>query len=226
MTKKAKEVQNQIQFDTYTKDPVTLGPYTSHMWRTDPKHLGFLFARYKFVSKMLAGKKRVLEIGCGDATGTPLVAQTVSHVFCTDFEPLLMGDNRKRLKSIKNISFSLLDITKQPFSPICDAAFSLDVIEHIPLEKEHVYFENICKSLASDGICIIGTPNINASQHASAASREGHINLKSYLDFHKLLKTYFVNGFLFSMNDELVHTGFYPLAHYLLAVGAGIKKRQ
>jgi len=24
--------------------------------------------------------------------------------------------------------------------------------------------------------------------------------------------------FVFSMNDEVVHTGFYPMAHYLLAV--------
>lgn len=221
--KKAKETQNQIQFDNYIKDPVTLGPYTSHMWRTDPKHLGFLFARYKFVSKLLAGKDKILEIGCGDATGTPLVAQTVNHVYCTDFEPLLMENNRKRLRHFKNISFSLLDITQQSFSPTCDAAFSLDVIKHIPPAKEYKYFENICKSLTPEGVCIIGMPNLNAQQHASKASQKGHINLKSYRDFQKFLNTYFINGFLFSMNDEVVHTGFYPMAQYLIAVGVGIK---
>ena len=222
--KKAKETQNQIQFDTYEKDPVVLGPYTSHMWRTNPKHLGFLFARYKFVSKMLNGKKNVLEIGCGDVTGIPLVAQSVGHVYCTDFEPLLMEDNKKRLKHFKNISFSLLDITKKSFLPRCNGAFSLDVIEHIPPSIEHKYFQNICKSLTSDAICIIGTPNITAHQHASEASRHGHINLKSYQDFQKFLEKYFVNGLLFSMNDEIVHTGYYPMAHYLLGVGMGIKK--
>lgn len=25
------------------------------------------------------------------------------------------------------------------------------------------------------------------------------------------------------MNDEVVHTGFYPMAHYLIALGAGRK---
>lgn len=222
--KKAKEAQNQIQFDNYEKDPVILGPYTSHMWRTDPKHIGFLFARYKFVSKMLAGKKKVLEIGCGDATGTPLVAQAVDHVYCTDFEPLLMEDNQKRLHHYKNISFSVLDITKKSFSPRCNAAFSLDVIEHIPPRIEHKYFKNICASLTSDAICIIGTPNVNAHQHASHASKHGHVNLKSPQDFQAFLKKYFVNGFLFSMNDEMVHTGFYPMAHYLIGVGVGIKR--
>lgn len=221
--KKAKELQNQIQFDSYEKDPVILGPYTSHMWRTDPKHIGFLFARYKFVSKLLTGKNRVLEIGCGDATGTPLVAQVVNHVSCTDFEPLLMEDNQRRLKHFKNIDFSVLDITKKSFTPLCDAAFSLDVIEHIPKPKEHLYFKNICKSLTSEGVCIIGTPNVAAQQHASKASRIGHINLKSFKDFQVLLKKYFVNGFIFSMNDEVVHTGFYPMAQYLIAVGVGIK---
>lgn len=223
--KKAKEAQNQVQFDNYEKDPVVLGPYTSHMWRTDPKHIGFLFARYKFVSKILSGKEKVLEVGCGDGTGTPLVAQEVGHVYSTDFESLLMEDNKKRLRHFKNISFSILDITKNSFSPRCDAAFSLDVIEHIPPKIEHKYFENICKSLTRDAVCIIGTPNVNAHQHASEASRHGHVNLKIPKDFQIFLKKYFINGFLFSMNDEVVHTGFYPMAHYLIGVGVGIKKK-
>ncbi|MCA6302689.1 MAG: hypothetical protein IM629_12150, partial [Phenylobacterium sp.] len=32
---------------------------------------------------------------------------------------------------------------------------------------------------------------------------------------------FFSNVFLFSMNDEVVHTGFAPMAHYLFAIGAG-----
>jgi hypothetical protein len=32
---------------------------------------------------------------------------------------------------------------------------------------------------------------------------------------------FFHHVFIFSMNDEVVHTGFYPMAHYLLALGCG-----
>ena len=32
-----------------------------------------------------------------------------------------------------------------------------------------------------------------------------------------------LNVFLFSMNDEIIHTGFYPLAHYLVAKGVGLR---
>lgn len=220
---KAKELQNQPQFDNYLDNPVILGPYTSHIWRNDPKHLSFLFSRYKFCAKLLTGKKEVLEVGCGDACGTPLVAQVVEKVNCVDWEPLLMDDNRERLKDFKNIHFSLLDITERPFNHECDAVFSLDVIEHIKPELEHNFFENVCKSLKGNGICMIGTPNIEAQKYATAASQEGHINLKSYTDFQKILSKYFENGFIFSMNDEVVHTGFYPMAQYLIAVGIGPK---
>ena len=37
-----------------------------------------------------------------------------------------------------------------------------------------------------------------------------------------LLK-YFNNVFVFSMNDETVHTGYYPMAHYFLALCCGKK---
>jgi hypothetical protein len=36
---------------------------------------------------------------------------------------------------------------------------------------------------------------------------------------------HFHNVFSFSANDELVHTGFAPMAHYLLAVCAGPRRR-
>lgn len=220
---KAKEKQNQIQFDNYWKKPIILGPFTSHIYRSDPKHIGFLFARYKFVSKMLAGKNEVLEIGCGDATGTPVVANVVKLVYAVDFEPLLIDDNKKRLQDFPNIKFSLLDITEQTFLKKCDAAFSLDVLEHISPKKEEKFISNICLSLKKDGICIIGTPNRSAEKYASLGSRTGHINLKTYKDFQIILKKYFINGMLFSMHDEIVHTGFYPMAQYLIAIGIGTK---
>jgi cyclopropane fatty-acyl-phospholipid synthase-like methyltransferase len=220
---KAKEAQNQVQFDQYRKMPIVLGPYTSFMYRTDPKHLGFLFARYKFVSKMLQGKKNVLEVGCGDGFGAPVVASVVEKLYCTDFETLLMEDNRKRLSDYSNIEFSLLDITKNPFRLKTDAVYSLDVLEHIPPEKENNFFINICKSMAKQGICIIGSPNSEAVKHASEKSRMGHINLKNYMQMQSLLNRFFINGFIFSMNDEIVHTGYYPMAHYLIMLGIGVK---
>jgi len=223
---KTKEIQNQSQADDFVRlGPASLGPWTSHIWRTDPRHLGFLLARYKFVSKMLAGKDRVLEVGCGDAVGTPVVLQSVGSVHGVDFEPLVLNDAKKRYsqESVLKASFSLHDMLKEPMSEKYQAAFSLDVIEHIPKSHEVVFIRNIVSSLDGDGVLIVGTPNITANEYASPASKEGHINLKSGESLKNLLSSSFDNVFLFSMNDEIVHTGFTPMAHYLLAMGVGIK---
>ena len=227
MTEKiSKELQNQSQFDVYTqRGPVTMGPWTSHIWRTDPRHLGFLLARYKFCSKLLMGKSEVLEVGCGDGFGTPVVLQTVQRVHGVDFEPLVLGEAQKHMQAefAGRCSFSVHDMLQGPVPGKYDAAYALDVIEHIPAAAEARFLSNICASLKPNSVCILGTPNIHASKHASAASAEGHINLKSSETLRELLSTFFHNVFIFSMNDEVIHTGFYPMAHYLFGLGVGLK---
>jgi hypothetical protein len=41
----------------------------------------------------------------------------------------------------------------------------------------------------------------------------------------ELMMEYFENVFMFSMNDEVVHTRFQPIAQYLFALCAGKLKR-
>ncbi len=36
---------------------------------------------------------------------------------------------------------------------------------------------------------------------------------------------YFENVFLFGMNDEVLHTGMYPMASYIMALGCGKRER-
>lgn len=217
-----KESQNQFQIESYmTNGSVHLGPWSSHIYRTDPRHLCFLLARYKFCAKMLAGKLRVLDVGCGDAFGMPIVAQVCQEVHCIDFEPLVLNEAKINLPSefSQKCTFSVHDILESPVSSEFDAVYSLDVIEHIPPPKEYIFMENICASLRTDGIVILGTPNIEAKGHASPASKEGHINLKGVDTLRATLLDLFENVFIFSMNDEVVHTGFAPMAHYLIGIG-------
>jgi 2-polyprenyl-3-methyl-5-hydroxy-6-metoxy-1,4-benzoquinol methylase len=223
----AKEFQNQPQFDTYfEKGGVRFGPYTSHMWRSDPRKMVCLFSRYKFVAKMLAGKDRVLEIGCGDSIGTPIVLQTVNSVHGLDFEPIVIEDAQERNEYNDRCTYSIHDITSSPMPDLFDAAFALDVIEHIEPAQEHKFIENIAASLKNDGVLILGTPNITAHQYASEGSRLGHINLKSAETMKASLSASFENVFIFSMNDEVIHTGFSPMAHYIIGMGVGRKRQE
>ncbi|HUP77280.1 MAG TPA: hypothetical protein VM260_01875, partial [Pirellula sp.] len=83
------EKQYQVQVDNYSNlGPIQLGLTTSHLWRSDPRHLGFLLARYKVVAKLLSGKSRVLEIGCGDGFAINVVLQEVGSVHAVDFDPV------------------------------------------------------------------------------------------------------------------------------------------
>lgn len=205
------------------KGPVILGPTASHLWRHDPRHLCFLLSRYKFCSKLLAGKKNVLEIGCGDGFGTRVVLQTVERVHGVDFDPLFIEYAEKQYeKENLNCSFSVADIIETtPAKGSYDGVYMLDLIEHINADSEHRMMENVCSVLSEDAVCVIGTPNVNAHKYASAESIAGHINLKGADELSGLLDEFFGNVFLFSMNDEVVHTGFYGMAHYLFGVGVG-----
>jgi len=225
---KTKEVQNQSQIDDYkARGPVTFGPWTSHLWRSDPRHMTFLMSRYKFVAKMLEGRDAILEVGCGDAAGMPIVLQTVGRVQGIDFEPLVLNDAKTRYaqEGETRASFAVHDLTEGPVDvKTFDAAYSLDVIEHVPVEIEDRFMTNLAASLKDQGVCIMGCPNIMANQYASPASKEGHINLKSAETLAALMQKHFHNVFNFSMNDEVVHTGFAPMAHYIFCLGVGVKR--
>jgi len=225
---KTKEAQNQSQIDDYERrGPVKFGPWTSHLWRSDPRHMAFLMARYKFVAKMLPGRKSILEVGCGDAAGMPIVLQVADRVHGIDFEPLVLDDavRRYREEGEERASFAVHDICNGPVgTEKFDAAYSLDVIEHVPEIREGKFMENIAASLVDQGVCLIGTPNVHADQYATPASKEGHINLKSAETLGALMGVHFHNVFNFSMNDEIVHTGFSPMAHYLFCLGVGVKR--
>ena len=204
---------------------VSLGPYSSYSLRTDPKHLCFVLARYKFCAKLLQEKANVLEIGCGDAVGAPIVAQSVGHLYAVDWDADIIKDNQQRSGFLPNCTFLHFNILDGPFEKVMDAIYLIDVIEHMEPSLEARLMKNLVNSLSNSGIGIVGTPNVEASRYASPQSQVGHVNLKNHLALRKLLADHFENAFLFSMNDEVVHTGFYPMAHYLFGVGVGKRKR-
>jgi hypothetical protein len=81
--------------------------------------------------------------------------------------------------------------------------------------------DNILKCLPADGVLITGTPNKAAHQYASPQSKALHINQKSLEDLRTLMEKYFRNVFMFGMNDEVLHTGFGPMCHYIWSLAVG-----
>lgn len=196
----------------------TLGLMTNQAWEDDPKHLLFTLSRYKFVAKMLSGAKSVLEVGCADAFGTRIVVQEVEKLMAVDFDPIFVADANERMSERWRFECRTHDILTGPVPGGFDAAYALDVIEHIPSIDEMQFVGNMVHSLSNPGLLILGTPSLQSQAYASPPSKAGHINCKDAPALKKLLGHFFHNVFIFSMNDEVVHTGYYPMAHYLFGL--------
>lgn len=204
-----------------TEGLASLGLMSNQTWHDDPKRLVFMLSRYKFVAKMLAGQGHVLEVGCADAFGTRIVQQEVAKLTAVDFDPVFVADARARMDPHWPFECLVHDLVAGPVPGQFDAAYSLDVCEHISPEQENLFLSNVVASLAPHGTLIIGMPSLQSQAHASPASREGHVNCKDAPALRQSMGRFFHNVFLFSMNDEVVHTGFAPMANYLLALCCG-----
>ncbi len=220
--RKTKEGQYNLCLDYYDQRGLeSLGLMTSQAWYDDPKRLTFTLARYKFVAKLFAGRRHVLEVGCADAFATRIVLQEVGQLTATDFDPLFIEDARKRSVGRWHFDCVVHDMLAAPMPGSFDGAYALDVLEHIRPEDEDTFIRHMIAPLEPDGALILGMPSLESQDYASPISKAGHVNCKSMPDFKALMQRYFTFVFMFSMNDEVVHTGYHKLAHYLFALCCG-----
>jgi hypothetical protein len=223
---RTRESQYQVCVELRDAEGVArLGLMTNQSWRDDPRHLLFVLSRYKFVAKMLSGKRGVLEIGCADAFGTRLVLQEVQDLTAVDFDPVFVRDAAERMDGRWPFECKVHDMLERPLDRVFEAAYALDVIEHIPKDQEDRFIGNIVSSLVPHGVLLLGSPSLQSQVHASAASKQGHVNCKDHRQLRELLAAFFHNVFIFSMNDEVVHTGYSPMAQYLLGIGCSRRDR-
>lgn len=222
--KTTKEPQYELLFRVAGKHGIAkFGLMANESWNEDPRRTVFTLARYKFVSKMLAGRRRVLEVGCADAFGTRIVQQTVSHVTAVDFDPVFVDDVKERTNPNWPLDVRVHNILDGPVPGTYDAAYALDVLEHIPVEHEDIFLKNTIKSLDPTGVAIFGMPTLESQAYASPQSKEGHVNCKTGEGLKETLERFFHTVFVFSMNDEVVHTGYFRMANYILGVCSHMK---
>lgn len=222
-----KEPQYDVCLDLRDRQGLgRLGLMSNVAWHEDPKRLTFLLSRYKFVAKMLSGLNRVVEIGCADGFATRIVRQEVGHVLATDLDPIFIDDAKSRLDPRWTIDYQVHNILTGPVEPgNFEAAYAVDVLEHISVVDEPRFFSNLVNSITPTGVAIIGTPSAESQLYASPASKAGHVNCKSGESMRDALAPWFHNVFIFSMNDEVLHTGFFRMSNYIFGVGACPKMR-
>ena len=140
-----------------------------------------------------------------------------------DIDEKILESNQTRYALFKNMSFAYFDFRESSYPSLVDGIYLVDVIEHLYPQEESGFMSHLVQSLKKTGVAIIGTPNETANQYASTGSREAHVNLKSYETLLQLGQTYFDYVFFFGMNDDVLHTGFPPMCHYLWILCASPK---
>ena len=116
---------------------------------------------YEYAKPFITGKK-VLDVGCGNAYGTALMAESASEIMGLDYDQATIDDNKNRYSSIKNLSFKRAEIPPLPFEDNSfDMVTAFQFIEHIHARKE--FMKECLRVLKPGGKVMITTPNVKKS---------------------------------------------------------------
>lgn len=201
---------------------VDLSPEYASFIQENQLRLLIRLARYKFVAKMLKTKDTVLEVGSGSGMGSIFFGQHCKHVTGIDVKTTEV-EEAKKLNQRENVEFIVQDLFEMDRSQLFDVAVSLDVIEHMPIEMGHKLIEAKAKHIQENGMIIVGTPSIWSYEYQSAISQASHVKCYDLPELLELMDNYVQRTIAFSMNDEMVHTGFHKLAWYYFVIGFGRK---
>ena len=185
-----------------------IGAFYLETWLRNPERMCFASARYKWIMRHLTGLD-VAEIGAADGTLSRIVGERID---------LTLFDIQPRAANVHR-----LNIVHEPLPRRFDAIYMVDVLEHIEPVDEPAAMRNIRRSLNPHGIFIAGVPSLESQVYANEWSKVGHVNCRSGNDLREAMREHFHNVFLYTMNDEMIGTGFAPMAHYLFVLCCGPK---
>ena len=217
---KTKKAWNQVQKATDLDKQVLLGSVNTFSLLNDPKHLMFTLSRYKFAAKMLQDKKKIIDVGCGEGIGCLMLkAETQAKIIGVDFDSEQISYANENIKPLGRIEFICQDLINERINiDQVDGLVSIDVLEHIHHDEEEKFFTNALSCLTDNAVAVFGTPTVYSQEYMSERSKLGHINLFDEERLRSILLKHFSYVFVFSMNDEMVHTGFPKMAHYFMAL--------
>lgn len=176
------------------------------------------YARYKFISKMITKNDVVLDVGCGTGVSSLFYAQNSKKVIGIDLlSDLIEVTNKKNLTLIKGDIFktSIALLKKKKISFIsCN-----DFIEHFSEKNGLKLIKKFSDLLPKKGgTLIIGTPSIYSKKFRAKHNKKQHLHEYDPIELKTKCLKYFPRVFLFSMNDEVINTGFHKLSWFTFAI--------
>ena len=197
---------------------INLGRYASYWFHKTPRRVLYSMSYYKFAAKMIGSGKRVLDVGCNEGLGTFLIGKECGFAKGVDFDEEAILQAQKNFPE-EFVDFEASDFLEGSETEKWDAIINFDVVEHIMPENATHFFAGIANHLTPEGIAIIGTPSKISQEFASEVSKKGHVNIYSHDRLEEEMRKHFDCVFMLAANDEVIHTGYLPLAHYFITVG-------
>ena len=212
-------VKDEEEFDRILREmydehpPITLSSEYAFFIEKDMMTLLIRLARYKFVARHLKADDRVLEVGCGSGLGSIFLAQHCAQVTGLEVTGYEIEDALRHNRR-DNVTFLQQDFFDYAEDEKVDAVILLDVIEHLEEPDGRRMIEKTARHLKPEGMLVVGTPSLYSYDYQSPASRAGHVKCYDQRELTDMIEATYGRAVAFSMNDEMVHTGYPKLAWY------------
>lgn len=175
----------------------TIPPLQDTGERVIPENSTTGFARVNFVrhkaahlyaARELRGAGRVLDVGCGTGYGSAILASQVQHVVGIDASEQAV-DRAQAGRQMDNLEFAVMSATELDLpSASFDAAYSIQVIEHIEEVERHL--SEIVRILRPGGKFVIATPN-RLTYSPDGLQNPFHVREYDARELSSLLASYF-----------------------------------
>lgn len=151
---------------------------------------------YEYVTPLMKDKN-VLDVGCGLAYGTALMAASAASIKGIDYDQSTLDDNKDRYAAIKNLSFERVTVPPLPYPDNSfDVVTTFQFIEHI--HKRYEFTKECIRVLKPGGKLYITTPNIKRS----LARNPFHIHEYTFEEMRKEVGSLTSNFELLGLNGN------------------------
>jgi SAM-dependent methyltransferase len=155
---------------------------------------------------MAAKGRRVVELGCGEAVGASILAESAAGYLGVDRDPDAIAVARE-MWAAQNAGFSVADpldaLAERHESVVC-----LELAGRVSPEEQPRLFAAVSAALGEDGVAVVGAPR---------PGRPGATGMRAEA-LEDGMRSVFHTVFLFGQTGELVHASGAREAPYVLAL--------
>lgn len=162
------------------------------------------FQRYLSVKELVRGR-HVLDGACGEGYGSAILAETAASVVGIDIDAGAIERASEKYGNIQNLKFveaSISDLHMIDDKSI-DVVISFETIEHVPVEVQKSYLDEVYRILKPDGFLVMSTPNKEIYSDLYHYHNEFHIREFYKNEYVEFLQERFKNVRLYNQYFEV-----------------------